>query len=170
MQHNILISLQSLGVGRGKGGKWGRSKNKLNVKEFLYSVRNEQKEIDELNARIYELEMSLLPSGIRYDKDKVQTSPSDTVTDREIALADYMTLLEGHKDELAKHRTQAEKMIQKIDDPFARTILSMRFLSIKKYSMYDIGKVIGLSEPQTWRIYRNALRKLNMIVNDSLQF
>lgn len=49
----------------------------MNVKQFLYSFRDEQTEIDELNDRIYELEMSLLPSGIRYDQEKVQTSPSD---------------------------------------------------------------------------------------------
>ena len=54
----------------------------MTVKQYLYSVRDEQKEIEELNERIYEMRMSLLPGAMRYDVDRVQVSPTDTTADR----------------------------------------------------------------------------------------
>ena len=50
------------------------------VRELLQSVRAEKLEIVILREQIEELKMSLLPGAIRYDKDKVQTSPDDQMS------------------------------------------------------------------------------------------
>lgn len=44
---------------------------------YLGRVRNLIRKEQKLRQHIEELRLSLLPSGIRYDKDKVQTSPLD---------------------------------------------------------------------------------------------
>ena len=44
---------------------------------YLGRVRNLIRKEQKLRRHIEELRLSLLPSGIRYDKDKVQTSPLD---------------------------------------------------------------------------------------------
>ena len=49
------------------------------VYEFLNAPRHTLLQIQDLSAKIEALEDSLLPSGIRYDADKVQTSPKDPV-------------------------------------------------------------------------------------------
>ena len=45
---------------------------------FLGTVRNLRKKEKRLREQIEDLRFSLLPSGITYDKEKVQTSPEDT--------------------------------------------------------------------------------------------
>lgn len=62
----------------------------MTVKQYLYSVRDEQKEIEELNERIYEMRMSLLPGAMRYDVDRVQVSPTDTTADRNAGKIDLL--------------------------------------------------------------------------------
>ena len=81
----------------------------MTVKQFLYSVRDEQKEIEELTDRIYEMRMSLLPSGIRYDTDKVQTSPEDKLSECEAKIADYSTMLGQKKEALIQRRHRAQQ-------------------------------------------------------------
>ena len=51
-----------------------------NLKTWFSQIRKEQYEIEHLKRMISNAEAGLLPSGIRYDKDKVQTSPQDTMS------------------------------------------------------------------------------------------
>lgn len=56
----------------------------MNVKQFLYSIRDEQSE----------LELSLLPGAIRYDKERVSSSPTDQMSEKMASVVDYKTDLE----------------------------------------------------------------------------
>ena len=49
----------------------------MDAKTFFRAIRLERREIRILNEKIYAREMDLLPSGIRYDTDRVVSSPSD---------------------------------------------------------------------------------------------
>lgn len=46
---------------------------------FLNSIRTIDREIELLQSKKQQLEWSLLPAGIRYDKDRVQVSPEDSM-------------------------------------------------------------------------------------------
>lgn len=61
--------------------------NLLRAKKYLYQIREEKKEIDELRERIMSVEASMYPSGIRYDLEKVQKIQSN-------GAADYLELPE----------------------------------------------------------------------------
>lgn len=142
----------------------------MTVKQFLYSVRDEQKEIEELTDRIYEMRMSLLPSGIRYDTDKVQTSPEDKLSECEAKIADYSMLLGQKKEALIQRRQQAQGMIDLLEDSRERQVLDIYFLSVKRLSMEDVSAMIGYSRKQTFRIYKSALQNLIMTLNDTKKF
>ena len=49
----------------------------MRAKKYLYQIREEKKEIDELRERIMSVEASMYPSGIRYDLEKVQKIQSN---------------------------------------------------------------------------------------------
>ena len=49
----------------------------MDVLKFLNSIRDKREEVNLLKGKRNELYYSLMPSGIRYDLDKVQTSPED---------------------------------------------------------------------------------------------
>jgi hypothetical protein len=137
----------------------------MNVKQFLYSIRDEYKEIEELKMRIEELGTSLLPQGIRYDKDRVQTSPTDMTTDRMSELGDYEAMLQRKLVRLNRRRMIAQIKINVLTDSRQRQILDLYFLSDRRYKMADVAALVGYSEEQTYRLYHRALK--NMTVKDS---
>ena len=136
----------------------------MNVKQFLYSIRDEYKEIEELKMRIEELGTSLLPQGIRYDKDRVQTSPTDMTTDRMSELGDYEAMLQRKLVRLNRRRMLAQIRINALNDSKQRQILDLYFLSGRRYTMTDVAALVGYSREQTYRLYCQALR--NMTMND----
>jgi len=132
----------------------------MNIKSFLYSVRDGQKEIEELNDRIYETEMSLLPGGIRYDKDKIQTSPSDKMPDMVAKIEEYRNTLIGKVQELYEKKAQAKEIINTLEDSRERQVLDIYFLSPKRQRIEDVAHIINYSEPRTYQFYLSALKHL----------
>ena len=110
----------------------------MTAKQFLYSVRDEQKEIEEIGDRIYELEMSLLPGAMRYDVDRVQVSPTDTTTDRMAEISDYMSELKRKQSALTDKRLKAQRLINHLTDSRERQVLDIYFLSVKRPGMKDV--------------------------------
>jgi len=130
------------------------------VKRYLYAVRDELGEIEELQTRINDMRTALLPSAIRYDRDKVQTSPADTVTDRMAAIAEYSNLLEQKINKLYRRRAAAQQLIDKLPDSLERQVLSMYFLSNSRPTMETVAEKVGYTVRQTYRVYASALEHL----------
>lgn len=132
----------------------------MGVKRFLYAVRDEQKEIAELQERIADLRASLLPSAIRYDKDAVQTSTSDVITDKMIKIAEYDALLEKKIVGLYARRAKAQKLIDLLPDSLERQVLSIYFLSDGRPTMEQVAGKLNYSVQHTFRIYASGLDHL----------
>ena len=132
----------------------------MTAKQFLYSVRDEQKEIEELNERIYEMRMSLLPGAMRYDTDKVQVSPTDTTTDRMAEIAEYMGELKRKQSALTDKRLKAQRLINHLADSRERQVLDIYFLSVKRPGMKDVAVMLNYSQRQAYRFYVSALEHL----------
>lgn len=134
----------------------------MDVKQYLFNIRNEYKEIGILQERIASLTLSLLPSGIRYDLDKVQTSPSDPMTERMIVIADYQSQLESQIDGLLVRHVEAQKLINTLEDSRERQILGLYFLNMPPKSMLEVAEIVGYSGRQTYRLFSSGLEKLSM--------
>lgn len=132
----------------------------MGVKRFLYAVRDEQKEIAELQERIADLRASLLPSAIRYDKDAVQTSTSDVITDKMIKIAEYDTLLDKKIAGLYARRAKAQKLIDLLPDSLERQVLSIYFLSDGRPTMEQVASKLNYSVQHTFRIYASGFDHL----------
>lgn len=133
----------------------------MTAKEFLYSIRDEQREIDELRRRIFELEASLLPSGIRYDLDKVDSSPRDRLSETISEIADYQAVLKAKVSRLNGRRMRAQEMIDWLDDSLERQVLDIYFLSGRRVGFSDVGEEVGYSERQVYRLYQSAMAKID---------
>lgn len=132
------------------------------VRSFFYQIRSEQREIDLLQERIEETNAALFPKAIRYDKEKVQTSPGDIITDQMAELADYTNLMEKKIRRLTARRAYAQKLINRLDDSTERQVLGLYFLSTKRIKMWKVADKIGYSEHRAWEICRAGLRHINM--------
>jgi len=132
----------------------------LNAKALLYQVRDEQKEIDIIRRKIEEAELALLPSGIRYDRDKVQASPDDPMMRLAVKLDRYEAELRKHQAALLAKRTKAFRMVSQLTDSTQRQVLELYFLGGRRLRMWEVAQIIGYSEQSTYRIYKDALRNL----------
>lgn len=134
------------------------------AKALLYQVRNEQKEINIIRSLMWQAEMDLLPSGIRYDKDSVQSSPEDhmleTVSRYSKDMAKYRRQLERHLRTIAPKRSRAIAMIARLQDPAQRQVLELFFLDSRRLTMQQVADEMVYSVRQTYNIYQAALKRL----------
>ena len=116
--------------------------------EFLNSARVLHWQWLRLKSKHDELETCLLPAAIRYDKDKVQTSPDDQMS--KICVEIHELELEMARVQRRKY-TQIEKIERAINDlpDEERTALTMRYINRK--SVTEIAEKMGYSEQ---RIYQ----------------
>lgn len=116
---------------------------------FLNSVRVLHFEWLRLKAKHDELESCLLPAAIRYDKDKVQTSPQDPmskIVSEVMELENEMKRVQYNK---SRQIAKIDKAISSLESAEERTALTMRY--IKRLSVSEIAKEMGYSEK---RIYQ----------------
>lgn len=131
------------------------------IKEFLYSIRNEVSEIKELQLRIEDLENQA--SGLKaisYDSVHVQTSPQDVMSSKIAEIMDYQDKLSSKIAHLNLRRRQAQEMIDTLADTRERQVLDLYFLSDSRMSMSAVARAISYSERETYLIYQLALSHL----------
>lgn len=110
---------------------------------FLNSARVLHWQWLRLKAKHDELESCLLPAAIRYDKDKVQTSPDDPMSK---VVAEINELeLEMNRIQLRKSQqiVKIDKAINSLASDEERTALAMRY--INRIPVTDIADAMGYS-------------------------
>lgn len=117
--------------------------------EFLNSARVLHWQWLRLKAKHDELESCLLPAAIRYDKDKVQSSPDDQ-------MSKIIAEINDLEVEMAKIQMRKSKQIERIDKAInalasdeERTALTMRY--INRIPVSDIALAMGYAEPTIYK-------------------
>ena len=118
--------------------------------QFLNSARILHWEWLRLKAKHDELETCLLPAAIRYDKDKVQISPEDSMS----KIISEINDLEVEMAKIQKRKSeQIEKIYKEINrlaSDEQRTALTMRY--INRISVTDIAEAMGYAEPTIYKL------------------
>lgn len=91
--------------------------------EFLESIRRTEAEIIKLQLRHDELQSCLPPAGIRYDLDRVQSSPSDRMSDIEAQIVDIARDIQRMKEEKAKLIIKVNNAINNLSDDNEQIVL-----------------------------------------------
>lgn len=105
-------------------------------------------------AELDGVRLSVLPSGISYDRDNIQTSPVDPMP---IYLEQVEALLEklrNIKQERADAISDVIDLADDLDDNEG-TIIVLRFISEKSFP--DIASELHRSDRQIYRDYRRAI-------------
>lgn len=117
--------------------------------EFLNSARVLHWQWLRIKAKHDELESCLLPAAIRYDKDKVQTSPDDAIS----RILAEVNDLEKEMDRLqllkAQRIEEIYKAINELPSNEERTVLMMRFIS--RIPVREIANAMGYAEPTIYK-------------------
>ena len=113
--------------------------------KFFKTVRNERADIETLQLRIKELQLSLLPRGIRYDSDKVQTSPSDQMLEVAAKVDALERKMQAKLVKLNQDMVRAMEIVQAMPTPEYRQLLTLRYLT-GHMSWKQIADVMGYSD------------------------
>lgn len=140
-----------------------------NAKTFLREVRNEQKEIAKLELKLEYLKKSTLPGGIRYDRDKIQKSPDDRITDLMAEIGDLEIELEADIEKLAKDIVTARRMIRGLSKSVHRNVMTSYYLpdiepGEELPTWGDVAASMNYSEPRVLHIHGEALKELNISI------
>lgn len=131
--------------------------------EYMRQVRQIELKIRRLTLQIEELESCLLPQGIRYDRDKVQTSPEDTLS----RITGKIMELEKERTQLSRERAllllEIQDALDQLESEPERIVLEAYYLS--RMSMREISEMIGYSIRQAYRLRTAGLQKLAHIAN-----
>ena len=111
-----------------------------------------------------ELETALGPSAIRYDRDKVQTSPSDHVTDILAKVADVDRLID-----VANKSVEERQYLLSLK---RKELMQSRHIEDKIYVCYyihrmSVGRIaycIGYSKRQVYRIIRKMSQNVTNVM------
>ena len=102
------------------------------ILKFLKQIRAKRRELNILQATIEELRFMLMPSGIRYDLDKVQTSPEDHLGR---SVADLVAVERRQKkqvERLLNDLAKAEQLIEAMPTPEYRELIRLRYIAGQK--------------------------------------
>ena len=129
---------------------------------ILTEPKKIKKEIKRVSNRIEDLRLMMLPSAIRYDADKVMSSPSDPM----MKFAERLDELEKEKSKLAvKYIESTDRVIDlsnELTEDSMKDVIQWRF--IRSLKPYQIAKELGYSERQVYRIYGEAIEELEKLV------
>lgn len=132
----------------------------MTIKDLLYCIKRERLEIEQLNAKIDEMHTSLLPAGIRYDKDRVQSSPVDSMSEAVTSIVDYEEEVGKRLVVLYERKLYAERLIARLDDSRERQVIDLFFMSEKAQRMEDVAIHMNYSVQHCWRFYESAINHL----------
>ena len=125
--------------------------------DFLLGPRRIADAIWRKDLRRQELRSCLLPSGIAYDGDRVQTSPEDRMADVLAKVAEIDAEIEQLRREKAKAVMRVSEMIEALEDEGQRQLMSA--LYIARMSMTEAAAYVSYSRRQAYRIRREAIER-----------
>ena len=117
------------------------------ILKFLKQIRTKRRELGILENSIQEMRFMLMPSGIRYDLDKVQTSPEDRLSQ---SVADLVAVERRQKrqiERLMSDIAKAEKLIETMPTPEYRELIRLRYVSggLKLMTWEQVAEQMGYS-------------------------
>lgn len=132
----------------------------MNIKSFLRACRDEQGEINILLRKQEQLYSSLLPAAIRYDGDRIQTTPEDRMLERMPEIAELDRKIDKQVRKLAKRKARAMEMINKLQDSKQRQALTLYYLNNRRLSWEKVAAEMGYSRERVLDFAEEGLKIL----------
>lgn len=132
------------------------------TKHHLELIRDAEKNINNKRLELEALRYKASGAGaIRYDKDKVQTSPQDYMT---MAIADLVELekqIREAETDIEDMKGQAYIVVRQMHEPEQRAVIEWYYLN--GLSMIDTAEHLNLSERSAYYLREDALKAFESI-------
>ena len=133
----------------------------MTIKEtynFLTSVRRLEINIQKMIIRHDELQTCLLPGAIRYDGDRVQTSPDDKMSKIAAEVVDLEAEIRATKIQKAEQIRKIEAAISTLEDEDEQMVL-LAFYG-RRIPMARVAELIHQSPRSAYYIRRRGVKHL----------
>lgn len=129
------------------------------AKQYLRTIRNEQKELQSMKDMAAELRASIYPGAIVYDAVKVQTSPEDRMSEKMAAWSDLIGEIEQHIITLEEKKVEALQIIRKIEESNHRLVLELYYLAgVDSLLTWDqVAKKMNYNRRHVLKLHGSAL-------------
>lgn len=129
--------------------------------EYLQRPRKLELSIMRLSLQHDELQACLLPAAIRYDKDVVQTSPEDKLSEVAAAVLDLEKKIQRLRSQKARMLLEINAAIDKLDD---KDVVILTAYYVKRMTMSDVADIIDKSLQHTYRLRKKAVQHLSELM------
>lgn len=137
------------------------------VEYILNAPRHYDNVIRRLEASIAGLRSCLLPGAVRYDKDRVVSTPANTMEELFARIDDLERKLAKTQDDRAAAALRADNILRKLPDSLERTVLVMYY--VERKSMPDIAEALHISLRYSFKVKKRAMDKLARVANADAQ-
>lgn len=134
--------------------------------DFLLGPRRIADAIWRKDLRRRELRSCLLPSGITYDKDPVQTSPEDSMVRIMAEVDELDQQIDTLRRSMAAEILRISRVIDQMDDPREATVLDAYYLGRK--SMQEIADHLHYSTRHVYRLRDDGVAKMSQMSIESM--
>lgn len=118
----------------------------MDVLTFLKRVRAEREDAEPIQMRIEELRATLLPAGIRYDRDKVQFSPADRMPEVMGEIDELIRENQRQLERLAEDIATAHRLVSQMPTPEYQRLITLRYLTGRRTSWKEIAEMMDYDE------------------------
>lgn len=139
------------------------------ILRFLKQIRTKRRELGILDNSIREMRFMLMPSGIRYDLDNVQTSPEDRVSQSVADLVAVELRQKRQIERLMSDIAKAEKLIETMPTPEYRELIRLRYVSggLKLMTWEQVAEQMGYSADHVrGKLHGKAINEARKVWND----
>lgn len=134
----------------------------------LSDIRETQKYLIYLSERSEYLRSTLYGRAIRYDRDKVQTSPADMMCERLSEVCDHDARIRKRQKKLDRRKDIMRAYLDRLDNPDHARVLDLYYLSLSSdgrlLSWEDVARIVGVSRRTVFRHAEDAQKNLNDIL------
>lgn len=127
--------------------------------DFLWQPKNIALRIKQLVIVKQELEACMLPSGISYEKDKVQTTPEDQMAKIGAEIYDIEQEIVALTEERKKAIIAIYQAVQSLEVEDEKTLIIGFFIARQR--MRDLAPSISYSRSQGYEIMKRGIRNLS---------
>lgn len=146
----------------------------MTAKKYLKCVRKEQKQLMVLMDIREKKRLSLLPKAIVYDRDKVQTSPIDKLSETVAEINSLDKTIERMLGDLARHQTMILEEIERLDNSEARAVMIMYYLTLitekkdkamiqRMATWEDVAERLYFSRSKVFQLHDDAVARMRDI-------
>lgn len=133
----------------------------MSMHEYLLRIRLLERAIRHKEMRLEQLRACLLPAGIRYDLDRVQTSPADRLAEVSAETIELERQIDVMKAERAHRLIVAGHLIDQLESETDKLVVTAYYIAGEP--MARVAEDVQYSVRQTRRIKNRALEKMSQM-------